>query len=575
MKDKHRPPHGVVGNLTSYGDPEFSRFVRRSFFSSAGFDREDFDRPVVGIIDTSSDYTTCHRDMPSLVDAVKRGVLEAGALPLVCPTLSLGETIISPTAMLYRNLLAMETEEAIRAYPMDAVVLLGGCDKTVPAQLMAAASVNRPVLSVVTGPMRTGDWRGERLGACTDCRGSWLKYRAGNLQEEELEEIEQSLCPTGGTCMVMGTASTMSCLTEALGLMLPGGATAPSGSADRLRNAVASGRCAAQLASRPICPRDILTSDAFHNALTVLIALGGSTNAVIHLLALARRAGIPLTLDDFDRVSRQVPLLVNCKPAGSFWLEDMHRAGGLPALQKTLQPLLDLTTLSVTGKSLGQSLRTVEGLADWQQVIHPLERPLGPPGSLVILRGSLAPQGAVIKAAAASMQSHRGPAVVFESAEDAARRIDDPALALTPEHVLVLRNAGPIAAGMPEAGSLPIPLYLARKGVRDMLRVSDARMSGTAFGTVVLHCSPEAAAGGPLALVRDGDSIELKVAEGRIDLLVDASELERRRTRFSPPPLPTRGWSRLHAQHVLPAHLGADLDFLSPDPATRKTAESA
>ncbi len=564
---KQRSPQGVVGNLTSYGDPEFSRFVHRSFFSSAGFDSEDFARPVVGIIDTSSDYTTCHRDMPSLVDAVKRGVLEAGGLPLVCPTLSLGETIISPTAMLYRNLLAMETEEAIRAYPMDAGVLVGGCDKTVPAQLMAAASANRPAVSVVTGPMRTGDWRGQRLGACTDCRGSWLRLRAGELEERELEEIERSLCPTGGTCMVMGTASTMACLTETLGLMLPGGATPPSGSADRLRNAVASGRCAARLASQPIRPLDVLTAPAFENALTVLIAMGGSTNAVIHLLALARRASLALTLDDFDRVSRQVPLLVNCKPAGSFCLEDMHRSGGVPALLKTLEPLLDTTTRSVTGQSLGRYLEQVEAPGDWQEVIHRLEQPLGPTGSLVMLKGSLAPNGAVIKAAAASMKRHRGPAVVFDSAEDAARRIDDPALGITPQHVLVLRNAGPAAAGMPEAGSLPIPRYLARKGVRDMLRVSDARMSGTAFGTVVLHCSPEAAAGGPLALVRDGDPIELNVPEGRIDLLVETSELEHRRAQFAPPPLPTRGWRRLHSEHVLPAHLGADLDFLSPEPS--------
>ena len=468
--------------------------------------------------------------------------------------------------MLYRNLLAMETEEAIRAYPMDAVVLVGGCDKTVPAQLMAAVSANRPAVSVVTGPMRTGDWRGQRLGACTDCRASWLRFRGGELTEDELEGIEQSLCSTGGTCMVMGTASTMACLTETLGLMLPGGATPPSGSADRLRNAVASGRCAAQLATQPIRPQELLTTSAFENALTVLIAMGGSTNAVIHLLALARRAGVPLTLDDFDRVSRQVPLLVNCKPTGAFWLEDMHRSGGVPTLLKTLEPLLDTTTRSVTGQSMGSYLQQVEQLGDWQEVIHPLEQPLGPTGSLVVLKGSLAPDGAVIKAAAAGMERHRGPAVVFDSSEDAIRRIDDPNLGITPQHVLVLRNAGPIAAGMPEAGSLPIPRYLALEGVRDMLRVSDARMSGTAFGTVVLHCSPEAAAGGPLALVRDGDAIELNVPEGRIDLLVETSELEQRRSRFAPPPLPARGWRRLHSQHVLPAHLGADLDFLSPPP---------
>ncbi len=565
MEKADGSPGGVHQNLTSYGDRDFSRYLRRAFLASAGYDRIDLDRPLIAVIDTSSDYTTCHRDMPALVSAVKRGVLEAGGLPLVCPTLSLGEILISPTSMLYRNLLAMETEEALRAYPMDAAVLLGGCDKTVPAQLMAAASANVPAVSVVTGPMRTGAWRGRRLGACTDCRGYWTSFRAGELTEKEIEEVEQSLCPTGGTCMVMGTASTMACLTETLGMMMPGGATAPSGSGDRLRNAVASGRRAVQLAHHPIRPRDILTRAAFENAICVLISLGGSTNAIIHLLALARRVGVDLTLSDFNRVAEQVPLLVNCKPAGSNWLEDMHAAGGAGVLMKALEARLDLSTRGVTGKRLGELLEQVEPPAARQDVIRTLDAPLGATQSLVILEGSLAPRGAVIKAAAAteSLMTHRGPAVVFESAQDVERRIDDPSLRITPEHVMVLRNSGPVGAGMPEAGSLPIPRYLAKAGVRDMVRVSDARMSGTAFGTVVLHCSPEAAAGGPLALVRDHDLIELNVAERRIDLLVDDAELKRRRAAFTPPPLPARGWRRLYAQHVLPAHLGADLDFLT------------
>ena len=570
MSDRTKPqrPVGIDRGLTAYGDLGFSKYLRRAFLASAGFDRADLDRPVVGIADTSSEYTTCHRHMPEIVQAVKRGVLEAGGLPLVFPTTSLGEILLSPTSMPYRNLLAMETEEMIRAQPMDAVVLLGGCDKTVPAQLMAAASANVPAIAVVTGPMMTGSWRGERLGACTDCRRYWALYRAGELDDVAISEIEESLCPTGGTCMVMGTASTMACIAEALGLMLPGGATAPSGSGDRLRHAVAAGRRAMELVARPILPLDILTRTAFNNALSVLAAVGGSTNAIIHLTAIARRAGVLLTLDDVHDAAQRVPLLVDCKPAGAGYLEDMHRAGGVPTLLKTLAPLLDLSAIGVSGHTLGDLLQHVSPAQSWQSTIRTLDAPLGSTGALVTLRGSLAPDGAVIKRAAAtpSLLRHTGSAVVFDSPEDAAARIDDPALKITPAHVLVLRNAGPVGAGMPEAGSLPIPRYLAQAGVRDMLRVSDARMSGTAYGTVVLHCAPEAAVGGPLALVRDGDRIELDVTARRIDLLVEPSELARRRAGFIPPPLPERGWRRLYAQHVLQADLGADLDFLAPLP---------
>jgi dihydroxy-acid dehydratase len=566
MSDPQR--RGVNRNLTSYGDPAFSRYLRRAFLASAGFDREDLDRPVVGIADTSSDYTTCHRQMPEVVEAIRRGVLEAGGLPLVFPTASLGEILISPTSMLYRNLLAMETEEMIRSQPMDAVVLVGGCDKTVPAQLMAAVSADLPALAVVVGPMHSGSWRGERLGACTDCRGYWSRHRAGELDAGEIAEVEASLCPTGGTCMVMGSASTMACLSEVLGLMLPGGAAAPSGTGDRLRHAVASGRRAAQLTREPLRPRQILSRSAFENALTALLALGGSTNAVIHLTAIARRAGVALGLDDVQAVSERVPLLVDCKPAGAGYLEDFHRAGGVPALLKALEPLLDLSVRTVEGRALGDLLKEVPPPASWQSTIASLEEPLGPTGSLATLRGTLAPDGAVIKAAAATPEllQHRGPALVFDSVEDAVARIDDPSLQVTPRHVLVMRNAGPIAAGMPEAGSLPIPRRLAEAGVRDMVRVSDSRMSGTAFGTVVLHCSPEAARGGPLALVCDGDEVELDLRERRIDLRVEESELARRRERWTPPELPQRGWARLFAETVLPPELGADLDFLAPPP---------
>lgn len=556
---------GIDANLTSYADEGFSRYMRRAFLASAGLDAADLDRPIVGIADTSSEYTTCHRGMPELVEAIRRGVLEAGALPFVFPTGSLPEILMSPTTMLYRNLLAMQTEEMIRSQPMDAVVLAGGCDKTVPAQLMAAASANVPAISVVVGPMRTGSWRGERLGACTDCRRFWARHRAGELDETEIGEVEQSLCPTSGTCMVMGTASTLACVTEALGLMLPGGATAPCGSGDRLRHAVAAGRRAAELARSPLRPREILTRAAFHNALVVLSAVGGSTNAIVHLTAIARRAGVPLGLDDFHDVSARVPRLTDLKPAGRGYLEDLHRAGGVPVLLKALEPLLEKDARGISGRTLGELLAAASPPSAWQDVIGTLEKPFGPPGALVTLRGSLAPDGAVVKAAAASkhLLRHRGPAVVFESPEDAAARIDDPALGITDRHVLVLRNAGPIGAGMPEAGSLPIPRHLAQAGVTDMVRVSDARMSGTAYGTVVLHCAPEAAAGGPLALVRDGDEIELDVAERRIDLCVDPAELARRREALAPRALPARGWPRLYAQHVLQAPEGADLDFLA------------
>lgn len=559
---------GISRNLTSYGDPDFSRYMRRAFLSSAGYDQVDLDRPIVGIIDTSSDYNTCHRSMPDLVSAIKRGVLEAGGLPFAFPTISLNEILFSPTTMLFRNLLAMETEEMIRAQPMDSVVLVGGCDKTVPAQLMAAISADVPAISVVTGSMISGDWQGQRLGACTDCRLFWGKYRAGELDQKQIGQVESSLVPTTGTCMVMGSASTMACITEVMGLMLPGGASPPAVTSDRLRHATASGRAAVELATSQRKPSEILTRQSVLNALHVLVAVGGSTNVIVHLTAIARRAGILITLKDLNDIAQRVPLLVDCKPSGRGYMEDFHQAGGLPVLLKVLEPLLDLTTKTVTGSSLAEIVSDCDPPGSWQQTIRTLSDPVGPVESLVALEGSLAPNGAVIKRSAASehLMNHQGPAIVFESPADAANRIDDPALKITPQHVLILRNAGPIAAGMPEAGSLPIPKYLAEQGVRDMVRVSDARMSGTAYGTVVLHCSPEAAAGGPLAVIRDGDMVELNVNQRTINLLVDDAELAERKKSWQPPDLPDRGYRRLHAQHVLPAHAGADLDFLSPSP---------
>ena len=554
---------GVDRNLTNYADADFSRYLRRAFLASAGYDGADLERPVIGIVDTSSDYNTCHQEMPRLVEAVKRGVLEAGGLPMVFPTISLGEILLSPTAMLYRNLMAMETEEMIRAQPMDAVVLLGGCDKTLPAQLMASASVDVPAIHLVAGSMLAGDWRGERLGACTDCRRYWAQHRAGDLDEEEIAEVRQSLCPTSGTCMVMGTASTMACLAEALGMMLPGAAAPAAVTGARLRIGVATGRRAVALAADGLTAREILTRPAFENALKVLAALSGSTNAVVHLLAIAGRAGVGLSLDDFDALAREVPLLVDCKPAGVGYMEDFDKAGGVPVLLKALEGVLDLDVVGVSGQRLGQQLQTVAPPADWQTTIRTLDAPLGPASSLVVLRGSLAPDGAVLKKASSSphLHKHRGPAVVFDGPDDAAR-VDDPALGITPEHIMVLRYAGPVAMGMPEAGSMPLPKYLAEQGIRDMVRVSDGRMSGTAYGTVVLHVAPEAAVGGVLALVEDGDMIELDVEAGRVDLLVDEAELVRRRAELVLPALAQRGWRRLYGERVMQANFGADLDFM-------------
>jgi len=559
---------GSSRGLTSYGDAEFSRFLRSVFLSGAGFDREDLDRPIVGISDLSSDYNPCHRGVPAIIEHVKRGVLEAGGLPMVFPTMSLGELLLSPTSMLFRNLLAMETEELIRAQPMDAVVLIGGCDKTVPAQLMAAASSEVPVVIEVTGPMLTNNWQGERLGACTDCRRLWAKFRAGDLSVEEITDAEGALATTAGTCMVMGTASTMATMAEVLGLMLPGGATPPSPTGDRLRHALRSGRRAVELARDPILPRSALTKDAFHNALRVLAAVGGSTNAIVHLLAISRRAGRELTLEDFDTVARDTPLLLDLKPSGRGYMEDFHRAGGVPVLMAELKELLHLDHVGITGRPLGSLLTDVGMAPEWQDTIRSLDNPLSKGGSLAVLTGSLAPNGSVIKvsAASASLLEHTGPAVVFDSPEDAAQRLDDAATNITADSVLVLRNSGPVAAGMPEAGSLPIPRHLAAEGVTDMVRVSDARMSGTSYGTVVLHCSPESAVGGPLALVQDGDLIRLDVQNRRIDLLIDEPELIRRRNLLRPSLPPPRGWRRLYASTVLQAHLGADLDFMLVDP---------
>lgn len=559
------PAGGFDRKLTNYGDDGFSKFLRRAFLASAGLDQEDLAKPVIGIVNTASDYTTCHRDMPALMESVKRGILEAGGLPFQFTAMSLGEILMNPTSMMFRNLMAMEVEEQIQANPMDGVVLLGGCDKTVPAELMAAASVDLPAISLVVGPMMTGSWRGERLGACTDCRRMWTDYRGGVLDEDEIAEVNAELCPTAGTCMVMGTASTMGCVLEALGMTLPRAGTAPAVSSERLRLGVATGRRIVEMVAEDLRPSQIMTRDAFQNAMVTLSAISGSTNAIIHLTAIARRLGIELTIDDFHDVSQEVPVVVDCKPAGSRYLPDLHAAGAMPALLKELEPLMRRDTLTVGGRTMGELLDSWSPPADHQDMIRPLDTPLKPAGALVALRGTLFPDGAIIKAAAASphLLRHRGTAVVFDSLDDLAARVDDPSLGITPENVLVLRNIGPAASGMPEAGAIPVPRYLAEQGLRDIVRISDGRMSGTAYGTVVLHGAPEATRGGPLALVRDGDVIELDVEARRIDLDVPEEELERRRADLPAPAAPpVRGWRRLYSERVMQADKGADLDFL-------------
>jgi dihydroxy-acid dehydratase len=561
---------GIRRGLTSYGDSGFSTFIRRAFSKGMGLSNEDLEKPVVGICNTWSELNPCHRHLREVAEAVKRGVWQAGGLPLEFPTISLGETFLSPTSMLLRNLMAMDTEEMIRAQPLDGVVLLGGCDKTLPAQLMGAASADMPAIVVSAGPMLSGRYDHQHLGACTDCRRFWVEYRAGTLSSDELDVIEGALCPSTGHCMVMGTASTMASLSEALGMALPGCAAIPAPLSERLRMAEASGRRIVGLIREGLRPSHILSPAAFDNAIRVLMAVGGSTNAVIHLTAVAGRAGIHLPLERFDQLSRETPLLTSIRPSGRFHMEELYEAGGVPAVMKELLPLLHGECLTVTGQTVRDNLQAAPRPERFREVIAPLDRPFQPEGGLAVVRGNLAPAGAVIKQSAASahLLRHRGRAVVFSSLADLAARLDDDKFDITADDVMVLQNAGPIGApGMPEAGYLPIPKKLLASGVRDMVRISDARMSGTAFGTVVLHVSPEAAVGGPLGLVRTGDEIELDVAQRRLDVLVPDHELNARRMQWQPPPPAyTRGYGKLFLDHVLQAHRGCDFDFLLPEP---------
>jgi len=556
---------GLARGLTSYGDADFSLYLRRSFARSMGYSSEMLARPVVGIADSASGFNNCHRHFPELVEAAKRGVLAAGGLPLVFPTISLGEVFLHPTSMMFRNLMAIDVEEMIRAQPMDAAVLVGGCDKTVPAQLMGAASADVPAVQLLAGPMMPARWEGERLGACTDCRRFWSMFRAGTIDERRIAEVEGNLATTAGTCAVMGTASTMAAIAEALGMALPGTAAIPAVHADRLRAAEASGRCAVELARNPIRPSQVITARSIENALRVLLAIGGSTNAILHLTAIAGRVGVDVSLARLNELSDSTPVLVDLKPTGRHYMSDLFAAGGIGAVMRELKDLLHLECRSVTGETLGERLAAPPGYVD-REIVRPIAEPHQREGGLVALFGSLAPQGAILKRSAAdpALFEREGRAVVFSSLEDLAARIDAPDLDVAPEDFLVLQNAGPKSgAAMPEAGYLPIPAKLARAGVKDMVRISDARMSGTAYGTVVLHAAPEAAVGGPLALVRTGDRVRLSVKARRIDLLVDEPERARRRAAWRPPAqTPGRGYAKLYMDHVLQADEGCDFDFL-------------
>jgi dihydroxy-acid dehydratase len=548
-----------------FGRDDLRSWGHRSRAKQAGFTAEDIaGKPVVAILNTWSDANPCHTHLRLRAEDVKRGIWQAGGFPMEIPLLTLGETFMKPSTMLYRNLLAMEAEEALRSYPADGAVLLGGCDKTVPALIMGATSANLPAIFVPAGPMLRGNWRGQLLGSGSDVWKYWAERRAGTVDDCTIREIEDGIARSFGTCMTMGTASTMASAAEALGMTLPGAATIPAADAAHPRMASLAGRRIVEMVWEDLKPRDILTRQAFENAIATVMAIGGSTNAIIHLVAMAGRAGVALDLETFDAISRRTPLIGNIRPCGKHLMEDLFYAGGLPAVLARLGALVDAECATVNGRTLGENVANAKV---WNEdVIASCERPLEPEGGVAVLRGNLAPDGAVIKHMAAERRllTHAGPAVVFRDYNDLAARIDDPALPVTADSVLVLQNAGPLGGpGMPEWGMLPIPKKLLAEGVRDMVRISDARMSGTSYGACVLHVAPESFVGGPLALVQDGDVIELDVPARRLTLRVDDGEMARRKAAWKPRETQyPRGFGRMYAAHVTQANRGCDFDFL-------------
>ena len=560
----------AVSDLRSqrwYNAPAMRTFNHRSRTFQIGYSKSDFEnKPVIAIVNTWSDFNQCHSHFKQRVEEVKRGVWQAGGFPIEVPAISLSEPMMKPTTMLYRNLLAIETEEVLRAHPVDGAVLMGGCDKTTPALLMGAFSMNLPCIFVPAGPMLNAHWRGQILGSGSDNWKYWDEKRAGRITDRQWQDMEESIARSPGHCMTMGTASTMTSAAEALGMTLPGAASIPAPDSNHSRMASDSGRRIVEMVWEDMRPGGFIDMRSFENAVSVVMALGGSTNAVIHLIAMARRLSVPLDLEVFDRISRRTPVLANLRPSGKFLMEDFYYAGGLRALVRNMLSLLHADSLTANGRSLGDNVADADVFEP--DIIRTLDNPILAEGGLVVVKGTLAPQGAVIKPSAATpaLMKHRGRAVTFADRDDLARRIDDPDLDITESDVIVLKGAGPVGApGMPEWGALPIPKKLLKQGVRDMLRISDARMSGTSFGACVLHVSPEAARGGPLALVEDGDMIELDVAARRLDLLVPEAELARRRAEWhEPPPYYSRGYGAMFAKHVLSADQGCDFDFLTP-----------
>ena len=548
-----------------FAPDDLRSFGHRSRAKQMGYAREDFTgKPVIGILNTWSDLNTCHTHFRQRAEEVKRGVWQAGGFPLEVPIMTLSETYMKPTSMYYRNLVALEVEETLRCYPLDGAVLMGGCDKTVPALIMGATSMNLPSIFLPAGPMMKGCWHGETLGSGSDVWKYWAERQAGNFCEDSWNELEDGIARSPGTCMTMGTASTMSAIAETLGLCLPGSCSIPAVHSAHQRLATACGRRIVDLVWENVRPRDLLTEEAFQNAIVADMALGGSTNAIVHLIAMAGRAGITLPLERFDEISRRIKVLANLRPCGEYLMEDFHDAGGLPALLEQIRGDLHLDCLTVSGQTLGENISGAK--VYHPEVIRPPDRPVGKAGGTFILKGNLCPDGAVIKptAAEAHLLKHRGLAAVFEDYADLKKRIDDPALGLTADHIIVLKNAGPIGApGIPEWGMLPIPKYLLQQGVRDMIRISDARMSGTSYGACVLHVAPESAVGGPLAFVQSGDWIELDVEGRRLHLDVSDAELERRRADWVPPATKfTRGYGRLYAEEITQANEGCDFRFL-------------
>jgi len=559
---------GFCKNLTNYGDKEFSKYLRKSFAKSMGYSNESLNKPIVGICYTESGFNNCHRNFPEMLEAVKRGVLSSGALPISFPVISLGETFLNPTSMVYRNLMAMCVEEMITAQPMDSVILMGGCDKTVPALLMGAFSANIPTTLLVPGPMMTGKYKGERVGACTDCRKFWAKYRSNEIDKNEIDLIEGKLATTSGTCAVMGTASTMAIIAETLGIMLPGSASIPSVHADRLRVSEETGILASKMAiNNSPKPKDFIDKKSFENALRVLLAISGSTNAIIHLTAIAGRLGIQLNLNELNNLSDETPVLVNLKPVGNGYMEDLYNAGGIDGILHELKKQLNLKCKNINGETLEERLNNSQKEKFDKSIIYSFSNPVNKKGGLIALFGSLAPDGAILKRAAAtkSLLEHEGRAVVFSSLEDLSKRIDDPNLDVNENDILVLQNAGPSSnSGMPEAGYLPIPKKLAKKGVKDMVRISDARMSGTAFGTIILHVTPESNKNGPLSIVKNGDKIKLSESNKSIDLLISKEEmLSRISNLLKIKNIYKRGYKKLYQESVLPATMGCDFDFLN------------